>query len=401
VLKTITTLYTLERLGADHSFTTQVLATQPVNAGTLEGDLILSGGGDPTLNTDSLGEMVAALARSGLRRISGRYLVYAGALPTLDRIAADQPVEAGYCPGLSGLSLNNNRVNLEWTKGGVTAKMTSPGLHYLPEVRGIKVTVVDRDSPVFTYSDQGPESWTVSRAALGKDGTRWLPVRHVAPYVAEVFASLCAMQGISLPPPQMITTLPPFTPLITWPSARLSPILREMMKYSTNVTAEMVGLAASGAPTLQGSAASMQAWAGDTLGLSATLVDHSGLGAESRVTAEGMVRAMIAGEKRASGTGLRALMKEVNLKDEKGSTPIDGPVKIIAKSGTLNFVSGLAGFMTLPLGRDLAFAIFSADPARREAVPVAQRERPPGQKAWVGRAREVQNGLLRHWASLV
>ena len=89
VLKTITTLYALERLGADHSFTTQVLATQPVNAGTLEGDLILSGGGDPTLNTDSLGEMLAALARSGLRRVSGRFLVYAGALPTLDRIAAD------------------------------------------------------------------------------------------------------------------------------------------------------------------------------------------------------------------------------------------------------------------------------------------------------------------------
>ena len=62
VIKAITTLYALDRLGADHQFTTQVLATQPVNAGTLAGDLILSGGGDPTLNTDNLGDMVAALA---------------------------------------------------------------------------------------------------------------------------------------------------------------------------------------------------------------------------------------------------------------------------------------------------------------------------------------------------
>lgn len=400
VVKAITALYALDHLGADHQFNTQVLATQAITNGTLAGDLILSGGGDPTLNTDSLGDMVAALVRGGLRRVTGRFLVFADALPGFDRIAQDIAVEAGYNPGLSGLSLNNNRVNLEWTKGGATAKMTSPGLQYLPEVHGIKVSVVDRDAPVFTYSDQGLEHWTVSRAALAKEGTRWLPVRHVAPYVAEVFATLCAMQGLSLPAPQMITALPPATALLTWPSARLSPILREMLKYSTNITAETLGLSSSGAESLQGSAAAMQAWADEALGLKASFVDHSGLGAASRVTAQGMMQAMMAGEKRASGAGLRALLKEGSLKDEKGSALVGGPVKIHAKSGTLNFVSGLAGYMTQGSGRDLAFAIFSADPARREAVPVAQRERPPGQKAWVGRARVLQNGLLRHWASL-
>ena len=400
VIKTITALYALDHLGPDHQFTTQVLATQPISAGVLAGDLILSGGGDPTLDTDGLGEMVAALARAGLKRVTGRFLVYGDALPAVGRISDDIPVEAGYDPGLSGLSLNNNRVNLEWTKGGATAQMAAPGLRYQPLVQGIRVSVVDRDTPVFTYSDQGAENWTVSRAALAKEGSRWLPVRHVAPYVAEVFATLCAMQGISLPPPQMISALPPGTPLITWPSAHLAPILREMLKYSTNVTAETVGLAASGARSLPASAVAMQDWAAEVLGLKATLVDHSGLGATARVTAEGMVRAIMAGEKRASGAGLRALLKEVSLKDEKGSPQIGGPVKICAKSGTLNFVSGLSGFMTLPSGRDLAFAIFSADPARREAVPIEQRERPPGQKAWVARARVLQNGLLRHWASL-
>jgi D-alanyl-D-alanine carboxypeptidase/D-alanyl-D-alanine-endopeptidase (penicillin-binding protein 4) len=400
VIKAITTLYALDRLGADHQFTTQVLATQPVNAGTLAGDLILSGGGDPTLNTDNLGDMVAALASSGLRRVTGRFLVFAGALPAFERISDDIPVEAGYDPGLSGLSLNYNRVNLEWTKGGATARMTSPGLRFLPEVKGIKLAVVDRDTPVFTYSDQGSESWTVSRAAMAKEGNRWLPVRHVAPYVAEVFATLCAMQGITLPAPQMISALPPATPLVTWPSASLSPILQEMLKYSTNITAETVGLGASGARSLPDSAGAMQDWAQEALGLSASFVDHSGLGAASRVTAKGMMRALMAGATRPSGAGLRALLKEVSLKDEKGAPQIDGPVKINAKSGTLNFVSGLSGFMTQPSGRELVFAIFSADPERREAVPVAEREKPPGQKAWTGRARVLQNGLLRHWATM-
>ncbi|MEY4780631.1 MAG: D-alanyl-D-alanine carboxypeptidase/D-alanyl-D-alanine-endopeptidase [Pseudomonadota bacterium] len=400
VIKAITALYALDRLGPDHHFTTQVLATDAVSAGTLAGDLILSGGGDPTLDTDSLGDMAAALASSGLRRVTGRFLVYADALPTFARISDDLPAEAGYDPGLSGLSLNNNRVNLEWTKGGATARMTSPGLRFLPEVKGIKLAVVDRDTPVFTYSDQGSESWTVSRAAMAKEGNRWLPVRHVAPYVAEVFATLCAMQGITLPAPQMISALPPATPLVTWPSASLSPILQEMLKYSTNITAETVGLGASGARSLPDSAGAMQDWAQETLGLSASFVDHSGLGAASRVTAKGMMRALMAGATRPSGAGLRALLKEVSLKDEKGAPQIDGPVKINAKSGTLNFVSGLSGFMTQPSGRELVFAIFSADPERREAVPVAEREKPPGQKAWTGRARVLQNGLLRRWATM-
>lgn len=144
----------------------------------------------------------------------------------------------------------------------------------------------------------------------------------------------------------------------------------------------------------------MQDWAQEALGLSASFVDHSGLGAASRVTAKGMMRALMAGATRPSGAGLRALLKEVSLKDEKGAPQIDGPVKINAKSGTLNFVSGLAGFMTQPSGRELVFAIFSADPERREAVPVAEREKPPGQKAWTGRARVLQNGLLRRWATM-
>jgi D-alanyl-D-alanine carboxypeptidase/D-alanyl-D-alanine-endopeptidase (penicillin-binding protein 4) len=75
-------------------------------------------------------------------------------------------------------------------------------------------------------------------------------------------------------------------------------------------------------------------------------------------------------------------------------------VRVHAKSGTLNFVSGLVGFIEPPSGRDLAFAIFSADTARREAVPVAEREQPVGGHAWVNRARGLQGGLISRWAGM-
>ena len=70
-----------------------------------------------------------------------------------------------------------------------------------------------------------------------------------------------------------------------------------------------------------------------------------------------------------------------------------------AKTGTLNFVSSLAGFVTVPGGRDLAFAIFTADTARRDAIPPAERERPPGSKSWARRSRRLQKQLIREWTA--
>ncbi|MBN8633612.1 MAG: D-alanyl-D-alanine carboxypeptidase, partial [Rhodobacterales bacterium] len=65
---------------------------------------------------------------------------------------------------------------------------------------------------------------------------------------------------------------------------------------------------------------------------------------------------------------------------------------------TLNFVSGLAGHILPPSGRELVFAIFSGDPERRDAVPVALREGPEGAEGWTKRARRLQGQLISRWA---
>ena len=400
VVKAITALYGLDRLGAGHRFKTQVMAVGQVSGDRLDGDLVLVGGGDPTLDSDKLGDLVAALAATGLRRVTGRFLAYAGALPTFERITGDQPVQVGYNPGLSGLGLNFNRVNFEWTKGGATVAMNARGERFVPGVRMARMRVVDREAPVFGYAGgPGGEEWTVARGALGAEGSRWLPVRQVAVYVAEVFATLCAAQGITLPAAQVVQVMPAGArPLVARSSEELAVVLRQMLRFSTNITAETVGLAASGAGSHEASATAMQVWAAERLGMRARLVDHSGLGAVSRVTPMGMMRALAAGDR---ALRLRPVLRNIGLRDDNGRAIKDSPVRVIGKSGTLNFVSGLAGFIEPPSGRDLVFAIFSADVPRREAVPMADREDPPGEGAWVKRAHLLQARLIKRWVELV
>ncbi|HLQ20113.1 MAG TPA: D-alanyl-D-alanine carboxypeptidase, partial [Tabrizicola sp.] len=92
VAKAVTSLFALEKLGAGYRFATRVLATGPVSGGMVQGDIVLAGGGDPTLQTDQLGDLVVRLAKAGLKGATGRFLYWDGALPQLDQIAADQPV---------------------------------------------------------------------------------------------------------------------------------------------------------------------------------------------------------------------------------------------------------------------------------------------------------------------
>ncbi|CAN0603942.1 unnamed protein product [Ectocarpus sp. 12 AP-2014] len=118
--------------------------------------------------------------------------------------------------------------------------------------------------------------------------------------------------------------------------------------------------------------------------------DHSGLGYGSTMSAQDMAQIL------AANRQIRPFLKTVNLTLNKGR-PAPKGVEIHAKTGTLNYVSSLAGFVTPTKGRPLVFAIFTADTERRDAIPPEARERPPGSRTWARRSRQLQKELIRGW----
>ena len=400
--KAITAAYALDRLGLEHRFRTRLLATGPVTDGRLDGDLILMGGGDPTLDTDGISALARDLVAAGVRQVRGRFLWHDRSLPAVRAIDPDQPDHVGYNPAVAGLNLNYNRVHFEWARGqgGYRVGMDARSETVRPEVRLASIRVVERTTPVYTYENGGgTERWTVASRALGERGSRWLPTRLPGAYTAEVFAWLAARAGCALPVPERAGGRLEGRVIAERQSAALTGVARDMLAWSTNLTAEALGLTASVAggasPSgLADSAALMNRWlVARAPGTRPAFVDHSGLSPASRISAADMVAALVA---LGSDGAMAGLLKSFPLRDQG----VPHPVAVRAKTGTLNFVSALAGFARLPGGHELAFAIFTGDLDRRSGVSAADAERPSGGREWTGRARALQRALIDRWATL-
>ncbi len=405
VAKAVTTMYGLETLGSEHQFKTRIVVTGSIESGRLDGDLYLVGGGDPTLDTDALGALAKRLKGTGLREITGKAFVHSSVLPYQASIDPGQPDHLGYNPSLSGLNLNYNRVYFQWKHAtdGYQVTMDARALKYRPRVAMSTMKIVDRSSPIFKVeTTPNKDQWTVAKRALGKKGGRWLPVRRPEYYAAEVFHTIARSHGIQLPTFKLTKELPKGVVIAEWKSAKLAPMLRGMMRFSTNLIAEAVGVTTSQQKgnkpsSLKSSGKQMSAWLKKTTGAKhARFIDHSGLGDGSRISARDMVKVL----QRAGWNGpLRSLMKEVQFRDSKGKPVKNYPVKVWAKTGTLNFVSALAGYIEAPSGRKLVFAFFAADMPRRGKISKAERERPKGARAWNKRSKILQQKLINRWVT--
>ncbi|MEM7270422.1 MAG: D-alanyl-D-alanine carboxypeptidase/D-alanyl-D-alanine-endopeptidase [Pseudomonadota bacterium] len=417
VAKAPTALYALDRLGPDFRFETRLITSGTVANGVLKGDLILQGGGDPELDTVDLDALAVEAARIGLKRVDGRFLVDDTLLPVIEQIDDTQPVMAAYNPSVSAMNLNFNRIHAEWkrTSAGYDMKVEARSEGLSPPSSAATVQIVDATTSgqIFDYARaENVERWSVARKALGRGGARWLPVRDAARYAGLTFRDVAKARGISLPMPE-IGAAPTIADVIARHASRpVARISRDMLRYSTNLTAETLGLMATraggGTPSgLEGSASAMGSWARRFATMppgSMALVNHSGLSGASRTTASSIAALMIS----AAETGFAApagepsslfdLMAEFRIwtRDDP-APPVEAIVK--AKTGTLNFTSALAGYLVTEQRRRFAFAILTADLDRRAALASSRAEAPRGARGWAGRSRQLQRDLLKSWVA--
>ncbi|WP_109105718.1 D-alanyl-D-alanine carboxypeptidase [Azospirillum sp. TSO35-2] len=409
VAKLPTVVAALALLGPDHRFTTRLLGAGPLRDGVLHGDLVLQGGGDPSLATEGLLRLVEGLRAVGLRRVEGRLLYDGGPLPELPEIDAGQPWAAPYNTGVGALSLNYNRALLAWRRGAdgrlAPEALTVADAGRLPLD---SVTALPAAAGAFPLLPDGADRWRVAAAAAAgpESGAVWVPVARPGLAAATLFRRLAADAGIALAPPLPGRAPPGAAVLAALDSPPLTDLARGLLRHSNNLSAEVIGLAAArrldpSVTTLERSAALLQGWltqrpapdghgaAGGWAGL--RLANHSGLGTGSRATPRQMAALL-----RAGGPALWELLPG----EEDGKAL---PAGVHAKSGTLAYVKGLAGVLTASSGRRLGFVLFIADPERRAALDAALDRRvtatPPEARAWAVHARAVQTETLDRWVA--
>lgn len=113
-IKLLTAYVALKKLGTNFRFKTQFLSNGVIRDGVLQGDLIVRGGGDPTLDSKEIFSLVQELKRFGLNKINGNILVDDTVFDEIiydpDRIEnrSDRPYDAP----VGGLNFNYNTAKI-------------------------------------------------------------------------------------------------------------------------------------------------------------------------------------------------------------------------------------------------------------------------------------------------
>ncbi len=396
--KIATAIAALEILGGEHRFETSL---------RLSGDrLYLVGGGDPLLAVEDLMSLARAGAEAGIGQ--ARFFYDDSLLAPAAEIDAGQSDRATYNPGVSALSLSFNRRRLVWGAkpgGGLTAFALPDG--DLAPLRALP----GKGEPVFHRLEtlDGP-SW---RVTAHRPGRTWVPVRRPSRFTAFLFRELAAFQGLALTEPQAGAAPADARTVARHLGPRLVDIAALSLQYSNNLIAELMGLGASrklagAAETLEASAARLQTELDRRIGSvgAGWLLDrHSGLSSKSRASPRRMAALLrYADGRRYGGRSFESVLPISGWKGSLAGWEDEAALafRVWAKTGSMYYGRGLAGYLHAASGRRLVFALFTSDLDERRRLDAlgpepGEEERERGE-AWLERARDLERALLRRWA---
>jgi D-alanyl-D-alanine carboxypeptidase/D-alanyl-D-alanine-endopeptidase (penicillin-binding protein 4) len=256
-------------------------------------------------------------------------------------------------------------------------------------------------------------------AGLPASGRLFLPVKQANLATALIFRDLAAQDGIVLPLPQPAAVPQGAMLLAEHDSPQLSELLQGLLRYSNNLSAEMIGLATasktSGRPLDLAAAADQHlrwllAHLAGTDWRGFRMVNHSGLDGDNRATPRqivGVLQAMATDPTLAATIpALRmtadGVLQQLDDSQQDAAGSADATHLVIrGKSGTMNAAAGLAGLVTTPAGGHFAYAIFVVDAAARARLEAAFDPRilkpDAATRLWTQQARLLEAALLKHW----
>jgi len=381
-MKLFTSAIAFEKLGPEHTFSTDVLRDGPLETdGVVRGNLILRGDGDPSLSPrfvrggpDASMTMLAQFTvGAGVKRVTGDLIADASALESrgipegwLSRYSG-----ASYAAPFSALSLKENIVIV-----GVSPSADGSARVVLdPATSGMSVVstarVVAGGGARLSIRRVGEDRVMVSGTIGSRAGERryQLVVGDPATFTAGAFREALAAKGIKVDGEIKVGRTPPTATMVTsLPSPPLSRIVSTMNRESINIFAELlwrgaargsdgmtVGSAENASKTLQDFLVNKVGASSDAV----TAKDGSGLSVLDRVTPRALVQLLSHAHRASWASAFHASLPVAGeselLRHRMRTTPAQG--NLHAKTGTTNEVIGLSGYVTAENGEILAFAL--------------------------------------------
>ena len=398
-MKLFTAALAFDTFGPEHTFTTTVLRDGSIGPdGTLNGNLVLRGGGDPGLSTryyrapadGPMASLARMIATSGIKRVSGDLVADASAFES-KRVPdgwLSRYLESGYAARVSALSMDENLATVVITpqSNGRAAVSLDPPSSTVPVINNAR-TVAGKGAKLsirrLTDGRIDVRGWIGSNA-----GSRsyLVVIDDPAPWVAGALQSALAAQGVTISG-QVRTgaASPNAEALATLPSPPLTRLASAMNRESINHFAELLfrDVAYTSNPDRIGSAEYgnrvLQKFMTEKVGATGSDVvaaDGSGLSTLDRATARSLVQLLGYSHRAPWASDFHASLpvagESETLRHRMRYTPARG--NLHAKTGTTNDVIGLAGYVTARNGEVLAFAFLYNGRDRwnaREAIDVS------------------------------
>lgn len=397
----------LQVLGPDYEFSTGLYAAGPVRSGALHGDIILRGGGDPTIGGRYDEEDAATVFARWAGRMKSRGITRVTGDVVGDDLLFDQTYYhpnwseqqawKWYFPPVSALSINDNCVMVTVEPGVSAGQEAQVSLD--PPVAPVKLDITCETAA------QRHVIWFARRAGsrtvrvggnvrLGSSGySHRVTVPEPSLYAASTLAYVLQREGIRL---DGTVRLAPSDERGRWRNARLLaerrtpmlPVLRTAVQRSHNHYAEQiiktVGAESDGHGSWETGLARAAALLAE-MGVQAHefhLDDGSGLSRENLLSPATLTTLLLRMRRSPRGELFASLLARPGQPGTLHARLTDPPYRgsVRAKTGYLNGVGALSGYATARSGVEVAFSILVTDP-----------ENPPGSYSM----RETVDGICR------